>query len=205
MDVIKIKEYSAFRVCRKEERQGVYDGNYTTLTEKTFNALEQLILNCKNDKNEAIEVMNISARRGIGKIITAKNYVGVITMTDGTTIEILPKIYSVGHQDKDEQSKKILIQMLRTLYNMPSITLQSTNLDIEKMPLFEIFIRMFLDEVFLIVKRGLKSNYETIEENVSFYKGKTKFSQHIKMNYVHKERNYIEYDLFILTNKIKLI
>ena len=65
--------------------------------------MEQFILNCKNDKNEAIEVMNISARRGIGKIITAKNYVGVITMTDGTTIEILPKIYSVGHQDEEEQ------------------------------------------------------------------------------------------------------
>ena len=101
MDVITIKEYSAFRVCRKEEQQNAFDGNYTTLNEKTFNALEQFILNCKNNKNEAIEVMNISARRGIGKIITAKNYVGVITMADGTTIEILPKIYSVGHQNED--------------------------------------------------------------------------------------------------------
>ena len=36
MDVIKIKEYSAFRVCRKGESQNTRDGNYTTLTEKTF-------------------------------------------------------------------------------------------------------------------------------------------------------------------------
>lgn len=197
MDVIKIKEYSAFRVCRNEgERQGVYDGNYTPLNAKTFNALEQFILNCKNDKNEAIEVMNISARRGIGKIITAKNYVGVITMADGTTIEILPKIYSVGHQDEDEQSKKILIQMLRTLYNMPSITLQSTNLDIEKMPLFEIFIRMFIDEVLKITRSGLKSSYETLEENATFFKGKLKFAEHIRRNFIHRERNYISYDAF---------
>ena len=49
MDVIKIKEYSAFRVCRnEEEHQGDSDGNYTILKEKTFNALEQFILNCKN-------------------------------------------------------------------------------------------------------------------------------------------------------------
>ena len=195
--VIKIKEYSAFRIG---DHNNGYDGNYTTLTEKTFNALEQFILNCKNDKNEAIEVMNISARRGIGKIITAKNYVGVITMKDGTTIEILPKIYSEGHQDKqeqsDEQSKKILIQMLRTLYNMPSITLQSTNLDIEKMPLFEIFIRMFIDEVLKITRSGLKSSYETLEENATFFKGKLKFAEHIRRNFIHRERNYISYDAF---------
>lgn len=196
MDVITIKEYSAFRVCRKEEPQGAFDGNYTTLKEKTFNALEQFILNCKNNKNEAIEVMNISARRGIGKIITAKNYVGVITMADGTTIEILPKLYSVKHQDNDKQSKEILIKMLRTLYNMPSITLQSTNLDIEKMPLFEIFIRMFIDEVLKITRSGLKSSYETLEENVTFFKGKLKFAEHIRKNFVHRERNYISYDAF---------
>lgn len=204
MDVIKIKEYSAFRACRnKEEHQGDCDGNYTILNVETFNALEQFILNCKNDKNEAIEVMNISARRGIGKIITAKNYVGVITMANGTTIEILPKIYSVEHQDEDEQSKKedeqskkILIQMLRTLYNMPSITLQSTNLDIEKMPLFEIFIRMFIDEVLKITRSGLKSSYETLEENAAFFKGKLKFAEHIRRNFIHRERNYISYDAF---------
>ena len=197
MDVIKIKEYSAFRACRnEEERQGDYDGNYTILNVETFNTLEKFILNCKNDKNEAIEVMNISARRGIGKIITAKNYVGVITMADGTTIEILPKIYSVGHQDEDEQSKKILIQMLRTLYNMPSITLQSTNLDIEKMPLFEIFIRMFIDEVLKITRSGLKSSYETLEENATFFKGKLKFAEHIRRNFIHRERNYMSYDAF---------
>ncbi|MBQ1186916.1 MAG: McrC family protein [Clostridia bacterium] len=193
MDVIKIREYSAFRVG---ERNGEYDGHYTTLTEKTFNALEQFVLSCKNDKNEAVEVMNISARRGIGKIISAKNYVGVITMSNGTTIEILPKIYSAEYTDEDKQSKEILIRMLRTLYNMPSITLQSTSLDTSKMPLLEIFIRMFIDEVLKITRSGLKSSYETVEENATFFKGKLKFAEHIRKNFVHKERNYISYDAF---------
>lgn len=196
MDVIKIKEYSAFRVG---ERNGEYDGHYTTLTEKAFNTLEQFVLNCKNDKNEAVEVMNISARRGIGKIISAKNYVGVITMANGTTIEILPKIYSAEHMDKENEEKKskeILIKMLRTLYNMPSITLQSTNIDTAKMPLLEIFIRMFIDEVLNIVRSGLKSSYETLEENATFFKGKLKFAEHIRRNFIHRERNYISYDAF---------
>ena len=61
MGVIKIREYSSFRVCKEGEFQGARDGNYTILKEETFNALEQFILNCKNDKNEAVEVMNISS------------------------------------------------------------------------------------------------------------------------------------------------
>ena len=196
MGVIKIREYSSFRVCKEGEFQGARDGNYTILKEETFNALEQFILNCKNDKNEAVEVMNISARRGIGKIISAKNYVGVITMANGTTIEILPKIYSAEYVDEEKQSKEILIKMLRSLYNMPSITLQSTSIDTAQMPLLEIFIRMFIDEVLNIIRSGIKSSYETLEENATFFKGKLKFAEHIRRNFIHRERNYICYDAF---------
>ncbi len=55
---------------------------------------------------------------------------------------------------------------------------------------------MFIDEVFYIVKRGLKCNYELIEENATFLKGKIKFSENIKYNHTHKEKNYIQYDVF---------
>lgn len=74
--------------------------------------------------------------------------------------------------------------------------LQTANVNIEKMNIFEIFIRMFVDEVFFIVKRGLKCSYETIEENAAFFRGKMKFSQQIRHNYIHKERSYVEYDAF---------
>lgn len=55
---------------------------------------------------------------------------------------------------------------------------------------------MFVDEVFFIVKRGLKCSYETIEENATFFRGKMKFSQQIRHNHIHKERSYVEYDAF---------
>ena len=69
-------------------------------------------------------------------------------------------------------------------------------MQIEKLSIFEVFIRMFLKEVFTIVKRGLKCNYESIENNETFYKGKVLFSEHIKYNHVHKEKTYIKYDEF---------
>ena len=115
--------------------------------------------------------MGLSARRGVGKIITAKNYVGIITMNDGTTIEILPKVHSAIEDDANaSRTKKLLIDMLKTLRDSPYKALQTTNVNIEKMNVFEIFIRMFVDEVFYIVKRGLKCSYETIEENATFFR-----------------------------------
>ena len=106
-----------------------------------------MLANSTND-TDALELMGISARKGVGKIITAKNYVGVITMDDGTTIEILPKIFS--HETVTEgKVKKLLIDMLKTLRNAPFKSLQSTNVNIDKLSIFEIFIRMFVDE-FLI-------------------------------------------------------
>lgn len=194
MDFIKIREYGTLRIG---EQNGSVISGYTTLNEKTFVALENFVLNCKSDSDDALEIMGISAKRGIGKVITAKNYVGIITLKDGTTIEILPKIYCAADDSEYEKfAKNLLIKMLRTIHNMPHITLQSSNVDASKMPLLELFIRMFIEEVSRIVKQGIKSNYETIEENATVFKGKIRFSEHIKRNFAHHERIYVAYDAF---------
>jgi len=184
-----ITEYGSF--CAKEGILGC-----TYLPEPTFSQLEDFILSSQSTDTDALELMCLSARKGVGKIITAKNYVGVITMKDGTTIEILPKIYSENVDEDGKGAKKLLVEMLKTLRDSPYKSLQTSNVNVEKMNIFEIFIRMFLNEMFFIVKRGLKCSYETVEENVSFFKGKMKFSQQIKYNLAHKERNYVEYDAF---------
>ena len=188
--VYQITEYGSF-ITGKE-----LDG-YVTLPSHTFEQLENFILTNQSKDADALELMGLSARRGVGKVITAKNYVGIITMNDGTTIEILPKIYSAVENDASgSKAKRLLIEMLKTLRDSPYKNLQMASLNIEKMNVFEIFIRMFIDEVFQIVKRGLKRSYESVEENVNFFKGKMKFSQHIKLNHAHKERNFVEYDVF---------
>ena len=184
----RITEYGSF------VRDKAVDG-YTTLPRDTFDALENFVLSNGNKETDALELMGVSARKGIGKIITAKNYVGVISMEDGTTIEILPKIYS-QETVSEGKTKKLLIDMLKTLRQSPYKSLQTTNVNVENMSIFEIFIRMFIDEVFSIVKHGLKCNYETIQSNETTFKGKMKFSGQIKYNYAHKERCFVEYDEF---------
>lgn len=184
----RITEYSSF-ITDKE-----IDG-YTTLPASAFSALENFILQNNDVDNEALDIMGLSSRKGIGKIITAKNYVGVITMTDGTSIEILPKVYSSDTYTY-EKAKKLLIDMLKTLKDTTYKSFQTTNVSVEKMNIFEIFIRMYIDEIFFIVKRGLKCNYETVQSNENVYKGKMLFSKQIKHNFIHKEKSYVEYDVF---------
>lgn len=190
--VYRIQEYGSFITGRDVE-------GYATLPERTFEQLESFILTNRRRGTDALELMGLSARRGVGKVITAKNYVGVITMNDGTTIEILPKVYSsIDDDSSGSRTKKLLLNMLKTLRDSPYRSLQTTNVNIEKMNIFEVFIRMFVDEVFFIVKRGLKCSYEAVEENAAFFRGKMKFPQQIKLNYSHKERNYVEYDAFTI-------
>ncbi len=190
--IYQITEYGSFITGRQ------VDG-YTTLPPATFEQLENFILSNTTANNaqstDALELMSISVKRGIGKIITAKNYIGVLTFNDGTAIEILPKIVSTV-PEHSQRAKKLVIDMLRSLTNVSYKSLQVTNVDIEKMPLLDIFIRMFLDEVFRLVKHGLRSSYETIAENRSFFKGKILFSEQLKHNFSHKERTFTEFDEF---------
>ncbi len=184
----QITEFSSF-ISGKE-----VDG-YISLPESTFAQLENFILSNTNGETDGLDLMSLSARKRVGKVITAKNYVGIISMKDGTTIEILPKIYS-KEDFTARQVKTLFIDMLRSLQNSPFKSLQSTAVDTSKMNIFEIFIRMFLDEVYVIVKKGLKNDYNALSENGGVVKGKILFSEQIKHNYAHKERIYIEYDDF---------
>ena len=49
---------------------------YSTLPEKTFEQLENFVLSNRTKETDALELSSISAKKGLGKVITAKNYVG---------------------------------------------------------------------------------------------------------------------------------
>ncbi|MBF7069029.1 McrC family protein [Campylobacter volucris] len=108
----------------------------------------------------------------------------------------IKKWYSLKEVNFDP--KILLINMLKTLKNSPFKKSQISSLQISKMPLFEIFIKMFLDEFDSVITKGLKRDYVSVEENRAFLKGKLLFNENIKQNLVHKERFFTQSDEFIL-------
>ena len=175
-----LKEFE-FLQYKNEEEQNSY------IEKTTFEAIEKFVL-----ENETEQYLKITTKKGFGKVLQAQNYVGVIQTRDGITIEILPKIRNLDEQ----KSKEILIKMLKTLKKSPFKNFNTANLKASKMPLLEIFISMFLEELSKLVQRGIKSDYVQKEENLNFLKGKLKISEQIKQNSIHKERFFVLYEEF---------
>ncbi|ELQ2719426.1 restriction endonuclease [Campylobacter lari] len=94
--------------------------------------------------------------------------------------------------------KTLLINMLKTLKNSPFKNSNISSLQVSKMPLFEAFITMFLDEFDSVYKKGLMRSYVSSEEDRAFLKGKLLFNEHIKSNLIHKERFFTSSDEFVL-------
>ena len=196
---IEIKEYT--RIFCKDDVQG--EG--TAVSRALFEDLEQFLFdfNSSNIHADVSEFMKLGSERH-KKYISVNNYVGVIQTPKGHQIQILPKIdLGLDENDSNEinsfaQTKKIFLKMIRSLRDLPIKHLDTTNLKTEKLPIFEIFIRMYLQEAIILAKRGLKSAYLEHEDNLRFYKGKLMVSEHIKQNTAHKERFYMRYDEYDL-------
>ena len=168
------------------------------ICKKDFGDIENFILkNC----DENAPFLRIVSGVG-GKFIQARNYVGVLQTKSGLTIEILPKIADKTDTDK---SKAVFIKMLKTLKNFPFKSSNLASLKTQNLPLLEIFISMFLCELEALVKKGIKSDYVALEENLNFLKGKLNINEQIKRNSVHKERFYVGYSEFLSDIKINRI
>ena len=146
---------------------------------------------------DVLDFMRISYKRNIGNIVSIKNYVGLIQMKNGYQIQILPKISFTNSDDSENRNtKKIFLNMLRSMRDFPSKVFNNSNIQVDRMNLYEIFINMYLQEIRRLIKIGIKSDYIFKEDNLNYYKGKLLTSQHFKINLVHKESFYVAYDEF---------
>ena len=168
------------------------------ISKKDFGDIENFIL---KNSDENAPFLRIGSGSG-GKFIQARNYVGVLQTKSGLTIEILPKI---ADKNDTKRSEAVLIKMLRTLKDFPFKSSNLANLKTQNLPLLEIFISMFLRELETLVKKGIKSDYITLEDNLKFLKGKININEQIKRNSIHKERFYVEYSEFLKDIKINQI
>lgn len=146
--------------------------------------------------------------------VTFTKFVGLLALKDGLIIEVLPKLFrpddisktvSAQNNNKPEEpadvekhryARALVLTMLRACGRVKNKHFQKAHLSSCRLPLFEIFIRMFIDEANELVRRGLMCGYETVEHNKTFFKGKIIISKHIQYNAAHRERCFVQYDEF---------
>lgn len=175
------------------------DNNFKYLPKDVFAALVEFIHGFAGDEENAdsLDFFRVGYKRNVGDTITVKNYVGLIEMQNGYQIQVLPKItFGESGDLNNANTKKTFLKMLRSMKGFPSKVFNDASLKIDRMNLYEIFINMYLQEVRLLVKHGIKSAYVQHEDNLRYYKGKLQVSRHIYENATHKERFYVAYDEF---------
>lgn len=168
------------------------------LTVKEFQGIKKEDLgefieeNSGDDVEERLsDYLRISSHKGV-KVIKPRNYVGVINIDNKVQIEILPKI-DIGNE---YELRKLFLKMLSSLKEFKGKSFKNAQLNDSKLPIYEVFIQMYLNEVQELLKKGLKSDYITLEGNLPFFKGKLLVNKHIKQNIVRKDRFYMAYDEF---------
>ena len=169
---------------------------YAYLPEAVFKDLENFIHAYAGDEEhaDALDFLKISFRRNVGDVISVNSYVGLIQMHNGYQIQILPKIDLAVDDTDVAQTKRVFLRMLRSMKDFPSKVFNEANLKMDRMPLYEIFINMYLQEIRILVKHGIKSSYIRREDNLHYFKGKMVIRDQIKCNAVHRERFYVRYD-----------
>ena len=188
--LLRVREFDSI-TCNPD-----FQTEYAYLPEKVFRNLEEFIrmFSGDDDHADALEFLRIGYRRNIGDVVSVNNYVGLIQMQDEYQIEVLPKI-DLGDSDEGyNETQKVFLRMLRSMKDFPSKVFTNANLRVVRMNLYEIFISMYLQEVRILVKHGLRSSYLENEDNLRYYKGKLIVSEQIKLNIAHGERFFVKYD-----------
>ena len=137
-----------------------------------------------------------------GELI-AQNYVGIIETRKGAVLEILPKVDfgESGDAEKqeniEEKTRKIFLKMLRAWRGLKSAQFNEVNIrDVRNFNMWEVFIRLFLNNLVLLTQRGLVRGYQPQEENLPCLRGRILFTPHIRENFANRARFYVGYDEF---------
>lgn len=149
-----------------------------------FDALRQLAFDA-----EGIDgLLAFFVQKGT-ECIRVSKYVGLLTLPDGTQLEILPKI------GNGPASRMMLLRMLRYLRNGPFRALSTANTAVAELPLWDVFVTAFLDALETLVRQGIQRAYVPVETNERFWKGKFQSTRQQRENAQHAERLAVQYDV----------
>lgn len=167
-----------------------FDGDLEfEFSESHFQLLEKYL-----EKQKKPYLFETSYRKG-KKGIKFCQYVGVITVKD-LTIYVLPKADKDAKDGDKDLWQERLTFMLSQVYKLNVQTTSPANLQRKPNVLLNIFVKKFLDEVAILLNRGLIKTYRKTDGNRTALKGKLLFNKQIAYNCVHQERFYVRYTTY---------
>ena len=197
-NTITVREFDKITCDNSKEKCN----DYHVIDKKNFDSLVSFIREYVSSSDECDKELFFNLYYKKGDTVSINGYVGVISLLNGFQIEVLPKVdLSCTKTDDSEETqlqetRQIFLKMLSYINYFPFKSFRNASLSSKKMNIFEIFIRIFIDDCWSLVKKGIASSYISTEDNISFFKGKLLVSEHISHNAFRKNKFYMEFDSF---------
>lgn len=166
------------------------DIGYSSISASAF---EWLLINGQSIGEKGRELVRVK-RQGRSIALQVVNFVGVLDTPCGTRIEILPKV--VTNDEDPELARKTLLKMLSVVEKLKLEQFHQSSLKVIKQPLFEVLITQFLQATSLLIKRGLRSQYQRIEKESAFLKGQLLTAKQIRQRPGRQHFFQVSHDIF---------
>ena len=163
------------------------------LTKEEFDMVEDLIEVIDGDDRDK-ELLRTYQSSIYGRTIVACNCIGVISFRNERLFDILPKFNDLSNDPN--RSREMIMKILYDVFDIPFKGYVESNHSGSEMNMFEFFVALFINEVTRSINCGMRSSYILKQNNEKFFKGRILFSEHIRENYLHQERVFIEYETF---------
>ena len=174
------------------------EGGNLELRADDFYSLEALLEESRTDEARGTLPLSFCLRHG-RPAFKVQNQVGLIRTGSGQQVEILPKL---SRQGSAERSRRILVRMLVELKDSPFTEAVAADLDVHRLPLFELLLRYFLDQVAVVVRRGIARSYQQREANLTQLRGKILVRENIRQNAANAARFFCQYEEFMADRPI---
>jgi 5-methylcytosine-specific restriction enzyme subunit McrC len=129
------------------------------------------------------------------KWLRLDNYVGVLESPCGQIIEVLPKIYDTA--DCATKSRELLCRLIKDAMELPTRQAENASLALKHNCLSEWVIAQFLAELDYLLKRGLRFDYQRVEEEQRYLRGQLNVVQQLRQPPGRQHHFQIRHDIFV--------
>ncbi|MFI8479135.1 McrC family protein [Pseudomonas sp. NPDC078700] len=123
------------------------------------------------------------------------SYVGVLETPCGTRLEILPKHFE--HGDCIKQSRTLLRKLIQAALSLKPRQVSVAGLELFDAPLSEWVMGQFLNELDHLIKRGIRFDYQRVEEEQRFLRGQLNVVAQMRQPPGRQHHFQIRHDVFL--------
>lgn len=140
---------------------------------------------------QGVRLVQVEGRQAL----TLDNFVGVIQTPCGTTLEIVPKHHAEG--DDLPRCRALLRKLIQAALDLPTREVGEATLERFDAPLTEWVMRRFLAELDRVVQRGVRFEYQRVEEELPFLRGQLSLMRQIRQPPGREHRFHVRHDVFL--------